>query len=208
MLLIDALGQRDMYLACGGKLEPWCAGESSPAGWEPGLEDSSSPFRVKTSKPIMSGKLIPFQKQFIQLALIIFVFFGASKVITSLGSYPSLARTDPVFYFLSTRQLLFLVGFVELIVARLLVAASFENRVKLLVILWMSLLFASYRLALWASGYIGTCPCFGYIWEWLMVPDIILQRILIGIIVVLGGGAGLFLFQPHSRSPSNVIVED
>jgi len=97
-------------------------------------------------------------------AAILFVT-GTLKLIGLFTSRSEIGP-DPLFSFLTIRQLLFVSAALEIGVA---FAAIFLRPIRLRACLlaWLATLFAIYRIGLWCVGYNGPCRCAGPIGNWV-----------------------------------------
>ncbi len=86
-----------------------------------------------------------------------------AKLYSAFGDLRILDQPDPLFTFLTNRELLLLAALLELGVAWFLFRSSVGRSAKLLSIPWIAAVFACYRCGLWAVGYGSTCSCLGHL---------------------------------------------
>lgn len=95
------------------------------------------------------------------LVALILVFTATAKLVSGIGDAPALSASDPLLP-MTNGQLFLLVGLVEFLVVGYLLAGG-NNRFKHLLVLWLSLNFAGYRLGVWWVGGDKPCSCLGTI---------------------------------------------
>lgn len=118
---------------------------------------------------------------------------AALKLASALGGVRILSKPDPLFWFLSNRQMLVLAALLEMTIALIIFFhKSVALRAKALV--WISTMFVFYRVGLWWVGYKGDCPCFGHITDSLPLDRTIVNRgAMIILLYLLAVGYSLFL---------------
>lgn len=134
-----------------------------------------------------------FARWFLTSCGVILTVTAFAKLVSVTGEVKVLARPDPVFVFLTFRQLFFLVGVLELSVAAVIFSPTPRVVNKLTLVAWISSVFLAYRIGLWAMGYKGECNCLGHLTDWLGVaPGIadagmktILAYLLLGSVALL-----------------------
>ncbi|SRR6266536_4832447 len=118
---------------------------------------------------------------FLKTASVLFVFTGFAKVLSALGEARILAQHDPIFDFLTNRQLIFVAGAMELSVGALIFSWP-KILPRLCLVAWVSTLFLAYRTGLLAIGYHGSCPCLGTVADFTHLSpkaiDLVLKAIL------------------------------
>jgi hypothetical protein len=107
---------------------------------------------------------------------------AAAKFFSVYRSGGSVTAVDPVFIFIRTDVLLVLVALLETGCAVLLWLIK-KQRTQLLLIMWLSTLFLTYRVGLLLVGYSGPCSCFGKPQSWVDFPffaslDVIMKWVL------------------------------
>jgi cbb3-type cytochrome oxidase subunit 3 len=68
---------------------------------------------------------------------------------------------SPLISLLSLREIMFIACLIEIFTIFILSYSKLSEFESVLVILWLSLLFIGYRVAMWASGFVSNCNCFG-----------------------------------------------
>jgi hypothetical protein len=127
-------------------------------------------------------------KIFIRTACVLLAVTAGAKLISALGEGRILAAADPLFGFLSNRQVLFLAAAVELgVVAFIWNHRSEFFRIGLLA--WISTLFLAYRAGLWAIGYQGACKCLGHLSEAIGLTPASTDLLMKGVLFYLLAGS-------------------
>ena len=98
-------------------------------------------------------------------AIILFVTAGI-KLFAVFSNVPYMTLNDPIFQFLNNRSMMLLAAFTELILGVFLLLRC-SGFVKLWSLVWLALLFLSYRFGLWLIGFSSPCPCLGGAMNWL-----------------------------------------
>ena len=124
--------------------------------------------------------------------LVLFVLASA-KVASSVQDTPLLATPDPLFGFLSVRQLTVIAALTEYGLALVLRRSSSGLIFKNANIAWLSTAFAAYRAGLHFIGYRGSCKCLGEIAGWLDLSDQAASRVTYGLFFLLLVGSYGFL---------------
>ena len=88
---------------------------------------------------------------FFRSAAVLLILTALAKGFSALGSNTILEKPDPVFWVLKNRELLVLVGGVEMTVAGLLLS-SMPVKVRRGGLLWLCANFLLYRAGLWMTG--------------------------------------------------------
>jgi hypothetical protein len=97
---------------------------------------------------------------YLAAAVGVLVCTAALKLLAALGESRALSHSDPVFTFLSIRQITFTAAVLELVVAAGVVGLE-ENAQRLWLLVWLSSMFLVYRIGLqWIHSAV-TCPCLG-----------------------------------------------
>jgi hypothetical protein len=113
-----------------------------------------------------SGRLT---RLFLMSAGWIFLLTAVIKFMSAMQEARVLGRPDPLLEFLTTRQLLALTALLEAGVAVVILWAgrAVAGSEKLLLVLWLAMMFLLYRLGLWWIGHQGGCNCMGNAAQWL-----------------------------------------
>ena len=124
------------------------------------------------------------------------LLFAASvlKMASAFGNMRLLNAADPVFAFISNRQMLILVASVEVIVCMILIGVKSEF-IKLACTAWISTCFVLYRTGLWILG-VRECMCLGNALNWIGIERQSLSRFT-GILAVLMMVGSIILLKPH-----------
>lgn len=88
------------------------------------------------------------------------------KLIAMLEFNNLLGRPDPIFFFLSIGNLMVITSLLEWVVVLALVSRVSWNN-KLLLVIWITTLFVTYRVGLLVLGYHGECNCLGQPASWM-----------------------------------------
>jgi hypothetical protein len=139
---------------------------------------SSGANPVNSEKSVLSLAIKWFARS---VAIILFVT-AAAKIFSVYRSGGSVTAMDPVFTFARADVLLVLVALLEIFCGILLCLFG-KQGAQLLLIIWLSALFLTYRVGLLLVGYSGPCSCFGKPQSWLNFPffaslDVIMKWIL------------------------------
>jgi hypothetical protein len=125
-------------------------------------------------------------------AVLILAFTGVLKLFGATGDAQVLSHADPLFGFLSNRQVMLLGAAIEILVI-LLVLREADVFHKVAMIGTLGGVFLVYRIGLWGIGYEGSCSCLGQVTDVLgvsaaaadLISKIILGYLLIGSYSVL-----------------------
>jgi len=127
---------------------------------------------------------------FIISAVVILCSTAFLKIATGLGESGVLSQQDPVFSFLTVRQVVLLAAGLEMgVVWSLLFGKLQSTTTKLFWILWLSVVFGTYRILLSLAG-ISTCDCLGKV---LPFEPSTTRAISISLLVYLFSGSFLSL---------------
>ena len=140
----------------------------------------------------ISDSIARYRGHFFKCAALALVVTALLKVVTVFQGAKVLLAGDPLFTFCSNRQVLVLAAVLEVAVVWLLMRPS-TDRAKLVGILWLCLVFATYRLGLVWIGFRGYCRCMGSMSEWLHISPEITDAISKGILCVMMIGAVVLL---------------
>ena len=125
---------------------------------------------------------------FVRIAMGALIATALLKLISVGSEARVLGASDPLFDFLSTRQVLLLAAMFELAVA----SAIFMNRNLLTrcgLLLWISAVFVAYRIGLAAVGFDGHCPCLGALNYGLPISPDVMDRLALGLLVFMVAGS-------------------
>jgi hypothetical protein len=131
-------------------------------------------------------------KLFLKAAMTLLIITASAKLLMVLGEARILGSADPLISFLSNRQVLFLVGALELWVAYMIYRSP-GALLSLSLVAWLSTLFLLYRVGLWGTGFQGTCGCLGNLAEMLGVKPATLDLVVKTMLAYLLVGSYFFL---------------
>ena len=131
---------------------------------------------------------------FLFSAAILLLGTGFLKLIGVTQDAPFLRNPDPLVTFMSIRQLALLAAVIEITVASIIFSYQ-SNRLKLALILWLAVLFTTYRVGLATTGFNGICPCLGGTLQWLIRDKSVVDWTLKAIIAYLALMSSLFLIR-------------
>lgn len=120
------------------------------------------------------------------------------KLVSVSGEGRVLSVADPVFRFVTLRQLLLVVSVVELGVAWYLWKGR-NPMTKSFLVLWLSALFIAYRLGLWLMHYKG-CSCLGTVTYWLPVSPEVIDGLMKGLLAYFGVGSAVCFYRDIQES--------
>jgi hypothetical protein len=132
---------------------------------------------------------------------------GLAKAFSAIGSARALDLPDPL---IGTpfRQLLLLVGLIELLIAFFCLFTD-KRRVGLLAVAWLSSNFLVYRLGLWFIGWHHPCACMGSLTGVLHLSDNAADNIMKGVLAyLLIGSYGILLWQWRAARRAPVPVKE
>jgi hypothetical protein len=104
---------------------------------------------------------------YIFVVAVMLLMAGFGKTIGLQQEVGFLSKMNPLFSFITNRQLFSGVAFVEVALAVILLSKDFSRETKIKMIFWLSLQFAIYRGALFLAKEPAPCKCFGDIFGWL-----------------------------------------
>lgn len=125
---------------------------------------------------------------------------GSSKVLEALKEIPLLQLKDPVFDFVTRRQLLCLTGLVE-IVAALIVVLNASSTVKSVLLVYLSSNFMLYRLFALLVGSGEPCHCLGVLTSIFFLRPKTSEKIAASIAIYLLVGSCTFWISDLIKHP-------
>lgn len=150
-----------------------------------------------------SVKKSPFdyaERTFICVAALLLIATATAKFTTAFGSHPVLYEHDPIFVFLTNREVLLTAGTIELVVCATFLRKTSINR--LLPLACLSLVFLTYKSGLaWFDLPTHRCPCLGLPESWPSLDKMMLTNIsdlILGFF--LTGSFGLILWNCFRRT--------
>lgn len=102
---------------------------------------------------------------YIYTSAVILLVASFSKIVSYFEKQKFLFEPNPVFAFISNRNLLISAAVLEILVILILILNKCV-RSRILSIFWLSCLFAVYRLGLWWLDVTESCACVGYLGQW------------------------------------------
>ncbi len=129
---------------------------------------------------------------------------GLMKLISVLMESPILHAHDPLLEPFTVRQVLFAAAVIEFGVAYYLCSSTTSGNAPW-VLLWLTSVFAFYRISLWTIGFHGHCPCLGHLFDWAPALAQWGDRFLLSALVLMALGSGFFILAPY-RAPLNLSV--
>ena len=143
-----------------------------------------------------------FQRRFVSGVALLLGLTGGLKLVGVLQEARVLAAADPLFPFLTLRQVLFLAAGLELGVAGVLLRHR-TARWAPGVILWLVLVFGGYRLGRWAVGWEGPCGCLGHLFEHWPEFERWADQGMLAALAVMGLGSCLLIAKEVSQVAIN-----
>lgn len=141
-------------------------------------------------------------EKFIKSAVVILVMTSVLKVIAATGEQGLLGAKDPLFYFLTTRQLMILTAVIEIGLV-ILLTRPIQAIHKVLLIGTLSTSFAFYRIVLLLIGYRGPCACLGRLTAWMGLSDSQVMVLTGGLVAYLLFGSYICLYKDVFRQSQN-----
>ena len=135
-------------------------------------------------------------KHFLRIATWLVFCVGIAKVASSSGHNPVLDKSDPLLL-ISFRHVFWSTGICELLIASYCAFGS-KPDAKLLLLAWLSTVFAIYKIGLTIIGYQGECPCLGSLTEAIHISGKSARAIsnLILLFLLIGSYAGIYFSKP------------
>ncbi len=124
-------------------------------------------------------------------AAVVLGLTAVCKLVSVGGEARILGVADPIFYFLTTRQLLLITATIEMIVALYLLKGA-HSITKSSLILWLATAFIAYRVGLWLMHYKG-CACLGTVSQWLPVSPATVDLLMKVVLAYLTLGSAICL---------------
>lgn len=136
------------------------------------------------SNAVLTGRL---QQGFVTGVAQFLGLTGGVKLLGVLQEARVLGAADPLFPFLTMRQVLFLAAGLELGVAYTL----WRHRTAVWspwLVLWLAGLFTGYRFSLWFIGFRGHCSCLGHLFDWLPGFNVWADRAMLASLAMMAMG--------------------
>lgn len=106
-----------------------------------------------------------FRELFLRICTVILFLTAAFKALTVLSKDGSLSRHDPLFFFLSTKELMIGAAIMESAIGVALLTTP-RNDHRILFVAWLTTCFSAYKIGLLSLGADAICPCFGNLYKW------------------------------------------
>ncbi len=87
-----------------------------------------------------------------------------------------LAQADPIFSFLTNRQMIFFAAVLKFTIALFLFSSS-SSLLKIGTITWIATIFLVYHIGIWSTGYLGPCKCLGGSLDWLTKSQPVIKNV-------------------------------
>ena len=123
---------------------------------------------TRSSFTSMLSFAIKCSRCFIVSVICILIATCSLKILTVAAAWNELSSRDPLFSFLSNRELLIIVSVLELSLVVFL-AKCRNTFLSAFAIAWISSLFLCYRIGLLMIGYTGGCSCTGGAESWVAI---------------------------------------
>ncbi len=157
----------------------------------------------------IAGTYVRLGLTFPKLAGALLGVTGFAKAFSAIGPARALDTADPLIR-IPFRQLLLLVGLMELLIAFFCLFTD-KRRFSLLAIAWLSTNFLVYRLGLWFVGWHRPCGCMGNLTDLLQISPRVADNIMKGVLAYLLVGSYVLLFaqwRAARRAPVAVKQEE
>jgi hypothetical protein len=141
------------------------------------------------------------ERRFLISAGVLLAVTAVAKMFSAIGPARALDLPDPLLG-LPFRQLLLLVGIVELLIAFFCLFTD-RHRLSLRAVGWISTNFLVYRLGLWLIGWHHPCACMGKLAGVLHLSDQAADNIMKGVLTFLLVGSYLLLFAHWRQARPN-----
>ncbi len=143
-------------------------------------------------------------KVFCGLAAVLLLFTGFGKIVAFLKPMPQYAGADPIFTFLTIRQLLLVGGLAELVLVALIVMLRPAQR-KAVPIFWFSSSVLLYRAGFKLLGVTMPCHCLGYLARWSPLAPTETDSLMLALALALFAGSLLIVTGCLSARGSELI---
>jgi len=137
-------------------------------------------------------------EKFIKSAVFIFAITAGLKAVAATGEQGLLGAKDPLFSFITTRQLMVLTAVLEIGLI-ILLTSPIQAIHKVLLIGTLATTFAFYRIVLLLIGYRGPCACLGSLTAWMGLTDSQVMVLTWGLALYLLFGSYICLFKDVFR---------
>ncbi len=124
----------------------------------------------------MSGMIANNAKRLVIVSACFLLLSGILKLISAVHPVPLLRFSDPVFSILTNRQVLLIVGIMELLLAAGLLWRGLNYGLKWVLLCWFASGCFLYRLWKKIAEVSTPCPCLGNAADWLHVNPHVLDN--------------------------------
>ena len=142
--------------------------------------------------PPAKPQFVKIRSRFLVASAVVLSLTALAKVASLAHSAKVLAARDPVFPWLSVRDMLLGSLIIES-AAVFLLFGPISVQKKLATLLWLCSVFWMYRLGLYLVGFDGFCACLGTASEWAHLPSATVDILARACLFSLTGGALIFL---------------
>lgn len=146
---------------------------------------------LRTEQGTLIMKLA-FERLFLFTAGLALAATAFGKAFSAIGPARALDALDPLVG-MPFRELLLLVGLVELLIAFFCLFTD-KRRLSLLAVAWISTNFLVYRLGMWFIGWHRPCGCMGSLTDLLHISPRLADNIMKGVLAYLLIGSYALLF--------------
>lgn len=122
----------------------------------------------------MSGSRLPFMKKYLTACVWILVCTALIKLASASGNHALLGIKDPLFEFMTRRQMQITASGLEIVCVYLILRRRTDLHGLISVCLLASS-FTFYRVVLYLIGYKGPCACLGSLMGWFGISDKLLD---------------------------------
>ena len=133
--------------------------------------------------------------RFLLSSVVILAVTALGKLLSILGEEAILSRPNPLFSFLTNRQVMLIAAILEVVVVYCAVFSDQLDR-GLWGVGWLGTVFFAYRAGLWGVGYSAPCSCLGGFTEAIGLPQDmpnVIMEVVLGYLLV--GSYGLWFMK-------------
>ena len=136
------------------------------------------------------------KKSFLYVVMVALLLSSVGKIVGAwkwdMGGHADSEALDPLFTPVTGRQMLVIAAVAELITIGAVLRLGTTAK-KASAILWLSLVFGTYRLGLKMVGFHGYCSCMGYWAKWANLSKAQVNTIALSILGFMFVGSALIL---------------
>jgi hypothetical protein len=115
---------------------------------------------------------------------VVLLLTGVSKLIDGAGNNPLLLDLDPVIPFLTTRQLMLVVGCIEVVLAVYIFRSHLISN-RSMAVLWFVCMVSAYKICAYCMHARRPCSCLGFVGRAMKLSTIQMDRLTWLILAVL-----------------------